>query len=53
MEEEVWVFDEAAVPANIFIVDLRFTHVAFVLDFDEIDLNDEATDLDDMSNDVV
>lgn len=53
MEEQVWVFDKATISANIFIVDLRFTHVAFVLDFDEIDLNDEATDLDDMSNDVV
>lgn len=53
MEEEVWVFDKATISTNIFIVDLRFTHVAFVLDFDEIDLNDEATDLDDMSNDVV
>jgi len=53
LKEKIRTFDEATIPANIFIVDLWFTHVTFVLDFDEIDLNNETTDLDDVSNDVV
>ena len=53
MEEQVRTFDKATISADVFIVDLRFTHIAFVLDFDEIDLNDETTHLNDMTNDVV
>lgn len=53
LKEEVRTLDKATISANIFIVDLWFTHVTFVLDFDEIDLNDETTDLDDVSNNVV
>lgn len=44
---------EAPVSANVFIADLRFANITFVLDLYEVDFDNEAAHLNDMPNDVV
>ena len=47
------VFDDASISANGLIADISATHLALVLNLDELDVGDEAEHFDDMANDLV
>jgi hypothetical protein len=47
------VFDKAAIPANLLILRFSLADITLVLDFDEIDLNDDSTDLDNMPDKII
>ena len=49
----MWIFDDAAIPANCLIADISATHLTLVLNLDELDVGDEAEHLDDMADDLV
>ena len=53
MEVQHWVLDEAPVAAHVFVIDLAFAHVALVLNFDEVDIDDEAAHFDDVPDDGI
>lgn len=48
-----WVLDEAPVTTHVFVLDLSLTHIALVLNFDELGVDDETKDLYDVANYLV
>lgn len=53
LQLENWVFDIASVTTDVLVRDLCLANVAPVLDLDEVDIYDKATDLYDVPDDVV
>jgi hypothetical protein len=45
--------DKTSISAYIFIINFCFANITFVLDFNEIYIDDKATDFDDVADDVV
>jgi hypothetical protein len=45
LEDQLGVLNEATIATDLLILDLCLAHVAFVLDLDELDFNNEAVDL--------
>lgn len=53
LNKQVRVFDDASISANGLIADISATHLALVLNLDELDVGDEAEHFDDMANDLI
>ena len=53
LDEKVWVVDHTAITADGLTADVSSAVLALVLDFDELDVSDEAQDFDHMPDDLV
>ena len=49
----MWVFNNASISANGFIADISATHLALILNLDELDVSDEAKHFDNMADYLV
>jgi hypothetical protein len=45
LEDQLWVLNEATIATDLLVLDLCLAHVAFVLDLDKLNFNNEAVDL--------
>ena len=53
LEIELRIFDSASISAQLLVLNFYFADIAAVLDFDEIDIDDEAADFDHVTNNLV
>ena len=49
----MWVFNNASISANGFIADISATHLALILNLDELDVSDETKHFDNMADYLV
>lgn len=49
----MWVFNNASISANCFIADISATHLALILNLDELDVSDETKHFDNMADYLV
>ena len=45
LKDQLWVLNEATIATDLLILDFCLANITLVLDLDELDLNDEAVDL--------
>jgi hypothetical protein len=53
LHKEDRVLDRAPIVANLLVCDVDLAHIALVLDFDKVNVNNDAAYLHDVSDDVV
>jgi hypothetical protein len=50
LKHKEWFFDRTSISANLLISSFSFTHIAFVLNLDKVNISYESTNLDDIPN---